>query len=442
MTTDILKDWMEDMPMQFLEKRKIEVLIRAFSRQMQELDSTFEELNTKTGIDTAMGQNLDYVGTIIPLTRKEAGVLAGINVEEPVMSDERYRQFLKYKRLVNTNECTYYDLMDGLALLWDVSPIYYIEDPDFPATIILTMPFLKPGGEVVRLGEVPMVKPAGVRIEFQYRIKAVVETLIKWIYRVYSIPLCNQLVCGTHPRRGSLGKILLLQTEIGMKEIQRIFDLRKTGTIRVGGKLYDSTKGQIITEDVQIEIDSTFGVREVILAGQIMSGTYPHRAVNGVFIGAGAEVGKNLANASFFVPLSGTVPGQSTESLMIGSCIEAEKTINNAIDDIPLSGTMVTGGQTPGEALIISAGISGIEPSVSIAAANVRKCGTDGEEAFVISAGVSSDPLVSIAAADAKKCGAADGEALVISAGASGGKTSVYITAANSRKCGTGVCGK
>ena len=152
MTTDILKDWLRDLPMQFLGKKNIEVLIKAFARQLQELDTVFDELNSKTDLDTAMGQNLDYVGTIIPLTRKEAGELAGLNVEEPVMSDERYRQFLRYKLLVNTNECTYYDLMNGLALLWDVSPIYYIEDPDLPATIILTMPFLKPGGEVVTLG--------------------------------------------------------------------------------------------------------------------------------------------------------------------------------------------------------------------------------------------------------------------------------------------------
>ena len=70
--------------------------------------------------------------------------------------------------LVNTNEFSYHDLMDGLALLWDRSPIYYREDPALPAVIILTMPFLTPGGKVVTLGEVPMVKPAGVKIEFVY----------------------------------------------------------------------------------------------------------------------------------------------------------------------------------------------------------------------------------------------------------------------------------
>ena len=142
----IVDSWLNDLPQQFLEKKNIEALIRAFSKQLQEIEDVFDDLKNLTDLDTATGQNLDMVGTIIPLSRKEAGILAGINVEDPVISDERYRQFLRYKNLVNTNECTYYDLMDGLALLWDVSPIYYIEEPDMPATIILTMPFLKPGG--------------------------------------------------------------------------------------------------------------------------------------------------------------------------------------------------------------------------------------------------------------------------------------------------------
>lgn len=60
--------------------------------------------------------------------------------------------------------------------------IYYREDPALPAVIILTMPFLTPGGKVVTLGEVPMVKPAGVRIEFEYYIKAIVEVAFNfWI---------------------------------------------------------------------------------------------------------------------------------------------------------------------------------------------------------------------------------------------------------------------
>ena len=180
---DIINAWLDDLPQQFQGKELIEGLISAFAKQLEEIQGVFKELDLQTDLESAVGKNLDMVGDIVTLTRKEAGVLAGIDVEDPVISDERYRQFLKYQMLVNTNECTYNDLMDGLALLWDVSPIYYKEDPALPAVIILTMPFLTPGGKVVTLGEVPMVKPAGVRIEFQYYIKVIVEIALNyWLY--------------------------------------------------------------------------------------------------------------------------------------------------------------------------------------------------------------------------------------------------------------------
>lgn len=339
----IVDEWLRDMPQQFLGKHNIEVLVSAFAKQLQELDWLYKDLVSITDIDVATGQNLDYVGTIIPLTRKEAGELAGINVEDPVISDERYRQFLRYQNLVNTNECTYYDLMNGLALLWDVSPIYYIEDPDMPATIILTMPFMKPGGEVVTVGEVPMVKPGGVRIEFQYLVRYSVEVLVKWIYQIYGVPLCNQIRCGQHPRPGSLGQITLIQTNIDIDEIRFIFETTKTGTITVGGKAYDSTKGEIITEDVYVTIDSDYNVTEVNLAGQTLSGTVPHSAVNGV---------------------------------MIGSSIEAYKVVTNATNKLPMSGTLIIGGKAEEPALIVENETVSIEPIVHIATANVRRCGT------------------------------------------------------------------
>lgn len=132
---EITDAWLRDLPQQFQDKHNIEVLISAFGRQLQEIQQVFDSMNSKLDLDTAVGQNLDYVGTIIPLSRKEAGELAGIQ-EEPVISDERYRQFLRYKNLVNTSECTYYDLILGMELLWDLDKVHYMEDPDYPATIL------------------------------------------------------------------------------------------------------------------------------------------------------------------------------------------------------------------------------------------------------------------------------------------------------------------
>ena len=371
-----LDSWLNDMPQHFLGKKKIEILIGAFAKQLDEVKNVIGDLNSLTDLDTATGKNLDMVGTIIPLTRKEAGELAGIGVEDPVISDDRYRQFLRYKLLLNTCECTYYDLMEGISLLWDVSPVYYIEDPDFPATIILTMPFLTPGGKPVRLGEVPMVRPAGVQIDYEYRIKVVIETLCKWIFRTYNVPLCNQLVCGTYPRRGSVGEIMYIEMDADIIELQRIFALQKTGTIRVGGKLYDSTIGDIVTEGVEIEINSDFEIKEVKLAGQIVSGTNPIRAVNGV---------------------------------IIGSSVEADRTVTNASAFLPISGTRTSGGGEMGEAKVFSAtNVAESSSNVHIAAAIAPKCGTKNmgsPETKVISEIVEEDPTVHVAAVSARKCG-------------------------------------
>jgi len=161
-TTDILQDWLKDMPMQFLGKKNIGVLIKAFARQMQELDTVFEELDTKTGLDTATGQNLDYVGTIIPLSRKEAGELVNQRFQEPVISDWRYRQYLQYKMLRNTSECTYYDIMKAIEILWDVDRANYYERVDRPATIFIGLPTVDIEEDDQAKGKPSIMKPAGV----------------------------------------------------------------------------------------------------------------------------------------------------------------------------------------------------------------------------------------------------------------------------------------
>lgn len=134
--------WLGDMPQQFLGKHNIEVLVKAFAKQLQELQEVFHDLNVNLNLETAAGKNLDYVGTILPLSRKEAGELAGVGALEPVIADERYRRFMKYKILRNTSECTYYDLVAGIELLWGYENIYYKEDPKHPAMIVFETPML------------------------------------------------------------------------------------------------------------------------------------------------------------------------------------------------------------------------------------------------------------------------------------------------------------
>lgn len=161
----ILDEWIADLPQQFQSKENIETLIRTFSKQIEELLDVFRQLDTQTDLESAVGTNLDMVGDIVTLTRKEAGILAGIDIEDPVISDERYRQFLKYQMLVNTNECTYHDLMQSIEILWNTDNMHYVEDPERPATILIRLQTMSVDVLVDPLaGKIMAIKPAGVAL--------------------------------------------------------------------------------------------------------------------------------------------------------------------------------------------------------------------------------------------------------------------------------------
>lgn len=174
----ILDDWIADMPQQFQEKEYIEALISIFARQLEELYKVFRQLDLETDLEGAVGKNLDMVGDIVTLTRKEAGMIAGLEVEDPVMSDERYRQFLKYKVLKNTNNCTYYDIMKSIEILWKTDNIKYCEDPSRPATILIRLRTIDVDlGIDPAVGKVMAIKPAGVALIYAVNYIVIVEAL-------------------------------------------------------------------------------------------------------------------------------------------------------------------------------------------------------------------------------------------------------------------------
>ena len=302
----ILNELYKDIPQQFHDKEKIEILLRSYCRQLAELKQVFDDLDNKTTLDNAEGVNLDNVGGIVNLTRKEAGLLAGVGVEDPVISDERYRQFLKYKVLANTNECTYSDLMNGLAILWDISPVYYLEDEALPAVIILTMPFLTPGGKVVTLGEVPMIKPSGVRIEFMYYIRVAVEVAFNLLVSTYEVPRCNTIVCGTYPKRATVGKIVAIESELDANAIMQAFESNPSGTIRIGGKAFDAILGVTLTEDIEVEINSNLQIVDVIRSGQSVAGTNPDKTMKGIVITNEILADSSTELSKYSMPTAGT----------------------------------------------------------------------------------------------------------------------------------------
>ena len=153
--------WMNDMPQQFLGKKNIEILVKAFSRQIDELLQVYDDLKYATNLETAKGQNLMYIGDILSTSIKEAQSIL-MKANNDVITDELYRKILQYKTLQNNCDCTYTDIMESITLLWDADNISYIEDPNSPATVYISLPEASIDGIDPAVGRVLAIKPAGV----------------------------------------------------------------------------------------------------------------------------------------------------------------------------------------------------------------------------------------------------------------------------------------
>lgn len=171
--------WLKDIPFQFKEGLHNRALIKAFSRQLDELNEAIIDVIWKTDIDTAEGYQLDMIGDIVNITRQEAYQLLDPDYITDV-DDEIFRAVLKFKVLKNNTDGTYDDIVKGLHFLWDYAKakITYEDNPwdkyrnrYAPATILLgvnDIPSDAPDPLVIK----PMViKPGGVKIDLTVSYK-------------------------------------------------------------------------------------------------------------------------------------------------------------------------------------------------------------------------------------------------------------------------------
>lgn len=159
--TEKLKD---DLVEQFKEKPVIEALVEAIGEQMNDVYAFFMALNEERWLQTAVGKQLDGIGDLVVLSRKEAGELACLNESVYVLDDDGYRDYLIYKVWKNSCNCTYKDIIKAFRMFWD-KPLYYKEDPDYPATMFFETGELSPTDNVQKLLNAPFVKAAGVGIK-------------------------------------------------------------------------------------------------------------------------------------------------------------------------------------------------------------------------------------------------------------------------------------
>lgn len=158
----ILDEWINDLPWQFQNKPKINLLLTALARQLEEVDQMFSDLDMLTDIDSAVGENLDKVGTIIPLTRMEASKMSGsVNA----IDDETYRKLLRMTMVKNINDCTYSDVVSSFGSLTNATTIEYVEPDNQNATIELKIKGIVLSKENEWVFNYPVIKAAGVKLK-------------------------------------------------------------------------------------------------------------------------------------------------------------------------------------------------------------------------------------------------------------------------------------
>ena len=164
-----------DLVEQFRGKPNIEALVEVIGIELQQVADFYEQLRTERGLYSAVGKQLDGVGDIVVMTRKEAGQLAGDPIPFDVIDDDTYRQYLIYKILKNTCDCTYPDIIKAFKMFWDY-PLYYTEDPEQPATMIFDTGELPGDVDTTPLFRTPLIRAAGVTLKLYARTSVEMDT--------------------------------------------------------------------------------------------------------------------------------------------------------------------------------------------------------------------------------------------------------------------------
>lgn len=172
---DFVTKLKEDLVEQFRGKANIEALMEVVGIQLQEVFDFYEQLRTERSVEKAVGKQLDGVGDIAVMTRKEAGQLAGNPIPFEVIDDDTYRQYLIYKILKNTCDCTYPDIIKAFRMFWD-RPLYYTEDPEQPATMIFDTGELPGDVDTTPLFKTPLIRAAGVTLKLYARTSVEMDT--------------------------------------------------------------------------------------------------------------------------------------------------------------------------------------------------------------------------------------------------------------------------
>ena len=174
----VIDEWKNLTLSQFYDKPVLWGIIRAISEIFQAAYEEQQELRNLLEIDSQEGINLDNLGDILCLTRTQAHQILRRSSEFE-LTDELYRKALKYKIILNNSNATYYDIMEGIRIIWDTDDVVYREDEDYPATYILDLKSNDINATDILESRTMTIKAAGVRVLF------IVTWLIRFRYEFW-----------------------------------------------------------------------------------------------------------------------------------------------------------------------------------------------------------------------------------------------------------------
>lgn len=315
---DYREELVRDLVEQFKGKPIIEALVETIGEQLNEVRDFFEALRTERSVKTAVGKQLDGVGDIVCLDRYEATELACAKESAFSLDDEVYREYLIYKIWKNTNICTYYDILKALRMFWD-KPLYYTEDPAFPATILWEVPTERDGGDPYIVNRFPIVRSAGVGTKFllSCNIGIIINTSMRGY--VYHTPRTGKLECGTEPWRNKRGRILDDEIVIETDTSKYRYTSPYAGTVP-----WRDTRAGIEDSDVQIDSSSNEWRFTSAFTGKVEAGTEPWRSQRGA-VERGSIVAETEArHFGYDTPEAGTKPYRNVTPATADGSVEVE----------------------------------------------------------------------------------------------------------------------
>lgn len=336
MSKDYRKALQDDLPQMFKGRANIEAFNKAVGRQLNELLDFYNQLNFDRTLKTAVGLQLDAIGDILGMTRKQA-YEATDHTDAHALSDEDYRTLLAYKIMLNYGHATYYDIMRGIRRFYGANPVTYHEEVESPASFSVEIQCEE--GEHIVLRNLLPIKAAGVNCSFQFRLYARIEVSTEITGYPYDLPECGTLLCGTYPATATKGHSDRTKVDVTFEYVGNEYISPFTGTVPD-----TATKGRSESSTVDASSGVDTGIYVSDESGMITTGTKPGTATHGNAQEAGlVAAATDLAVTDYETRITGLYPEAAETGAVIEKKAETSMAATSYITETNVCGVKYCG---------------------------------------------------------------------------------------------------